>query len=147
MEVLGQLEGASALLFKSSHYPGELVACRRGSPLIVGIRKESGNGVQPDKFEAFLASDGAAVVEHTKQCVPPISLVPSCASQHLVFACPSPTAGFSPHVPVPCQPKTQYFALVFCAPESQYRTNTHVQTSAKAAFNVELFIKPFSDLL
>lgn len=62
MEVLSQLEGASALLFKSSHYPGEMVACRRGSPLIVGIR-ESKEG----KFEAFVASDGAAVVEHTKQ--------------------------------------------------------------------------------
>lgn len=64
MEVLSQLEGASALLFKSSHYPGELVACRRGSPLIVGLRKEAAG------FEAFLASDGAAVVEHTKQCAP-----------------------------------------------------------------------------
>ena len=68
MEVLSQLEGASALLFKSSHYPGQMVACRRGSPLIVGIREpkdtKSGSAVQ---FEAFVASDGAAVVEHTKQ--------------------------------------------------------------------------------
>lgn len=68
MEVLSQLEGASALLFKSSHYPGQMVACRRGSPLIVGIREpkdvKSGSAMQ---FEAFVASDGAAVVEHTKQ--------------------------------------------------------------------------------
>lgn len=62
MEVFSQLEGASALLFKSSHYPGQMVACRRGSPLIVGVRE--GNTGQ---FEAFIASDGAAVVEHTKQ--------------------------------------------------------------------------------
>lgn len=74
MEVLSQLEGASALLFKSSHYPGELVACRRGSPLIVGIREaerahsshsKHTNGNK--RIEAFIASDGAAVVEHTKQ--------------------------------------------------------------------------------
>ena len=68
MEVLSQLEGASALLFKSSHYSGQMVACRRGSPLIVGIREpkdtKSGSAAQ---FEAFVASDGAAVVEHTKQ--------------------------------------------------------------------------------
>ena len=74
MEVLSQLEGASALLFKSSHYPGQLVACRRGSPLIVGIKdsKEGSTcskaGPAPEQpFEAFIASDGAAVVEHTKK--------------------------------------------------------------------------------
>ena len=38
LEVMGQLEGAYALLIKSSHYPGELVACKRGSPLILGVR-------------------------------------------------------------------------------------------------------------
>jgi glucosamine--fructose-6-phosphate aminotransferase (isomerizing) len=36
--VVKQLEGAYALLFKSSVYPGELVACRRGSPLILGMK-------------------------------------------------------------------------------------------------------------
>ncbi len=38
MEVLKKVEGAYALLFKSTHYPGELVACKRGSPLILGIK-------------------------------------------------------------------------------------------------------------
>lgn len=68
MEVLSQLEGASALLFKSAHYPDQMVACRRGSPLIVGIRepKDGKNGTV-GQFEAFVASDGAALVEHTKQ--------------------------------------------------------------------------------
>ena len=37
-EVVKQLEGAYALLIKSSVYPGELVACRRGSPLILGMK-------------------------------------------------------------------------------------------------------------
>ncbi|XP_014669719.1 PREDICTED: glutamine--fructose-6-phosphate aminotransferase [isomerizing] 2-like isoform X2 [Priapulus caudatus] len=36
--VIQQLEGAFSLVFMSSHYPGELVASRRGSPLIVGIK-------------------------------------------------------------------------------------------------------------
>jgi hypothetical protein len=38
MEVMRRLEGAYALVFKSRHYPGEMVACRRGSPLIVGVK-------------------------------------------------------------------------------------------------------------
>jgi glucosamine--fructose-6-phosphate aminotransferase (isomerizing) len=35
--VCQQLEGAFALVFKSTRYPGEVVATRRGSPLLVGI--------------------------------------------------------------------------------------------------------------
>ncbi len=31
-------EGAFALCFKSVHFPGEVVACRRGSPLLIGIK-------------------------------------------------------------------------------------------------------------
>ena len=70
---MGQLEGAYALLVKSTHYPGEMVACKRGSPLILGLRStpaaaaaapEGGGG----GFECFLASDASAVVEHTKKC-------------------------------------------------------------------------------
>jgi glucosamine 6-phosphate synthetase-like amidotransferase/phosphosugar isomerase protein len=41
MDVMSQLEGAYALLVKSTHYPGEMVACKRGSPLIMGVRKPS----------------------------------------------------------------------------------------------------------
>ncbi|CAF1109945.1 unnamed protein product [Adineta steineri] len=33
-----QLEGAFALLFKSIHYPGELCATRRGSPMVIGVK-------------------------------------------------------------------------------------------------------------
>lgn len=35
------LEGAFALLFKSSHFPGQTVAARRGSPLLIGIKKSN----------------------------------------------------------------------------------------------------------
>ena len=33
-----ELEGAFALLFKSNYYPGELVGCKCGSPLLLGIK-------------------------------------------------------------------------------------------------------------
>lgn len=33
-----QLEGAFALIFKSTHFPNEMVAARRGSPLLIGVR-------------------------------------------------------------------------------------------------------------
>uniref|UniRef100_A0A915E9R2 glutamine--fructose-6-phosphate transaminase (isomerizing) n=1 Tax=Ditylenchus dipsaci TaxID=166011 RepID=A0A915E9R2_9BILA len=36
-----QLEGAFALAFKSKRFPGQLVATRRGSPLLIGIKSES----------------------------------------------------------------------------------------------------------
>uniref|UniRef100_A0A3P9M6X7 glutamine--fructose-6-phosphate transaminase (isomerizing) n=1 Tax=Oryzias latipes TaxID=8090 RepID=A0A3P9M6X7_ORYLA len=38
--VIQQLEGAFALVFKSQHYPGDAVATRRGSPLLIGVRSE-----------------------------------------------------------------------------------------------------------
>lgn len=38
--VTKQLEGAFALVFKSRHFPGEAVATRRGSPLLIGVRSE-----------------------------------------------------------------------------------------------------------
>eukprot|EP00238_Polyblepharides_amylifera_P007804 CAMPEP_0196599112 /NCGR_PEP_ID=MMETSP1081-20130531/94687_1 /TAXON_ID=36882 /ORGANISM="Pyramimonas amylifera, Strain CCMP720" /LENGTH=235 /DNA_ID=CAMNT_0041924867 /DNA_START=787 /DNA_END=1494 /DNA_ORIENTATION=- len=84
-EVVEALEGAYALVFKSLHFPGELVACRRGSPLILGIKVQGasdtptastlasmnassvysqGNSNKPAEY--FFASDASAVVEHTK---------------------------------------------------------------------------------
>lgn len=93
MEVVRQLQGAFALIFKSTHYPGELVAAKRGSPLLMGI-------VEPEKqaqthavltsegfttskvlsenppskrqkvkphVEYYFASDASAMVEHTKR--------------------------------------------------------------------------------
>jgi len=39
--VIAQLEGAFSLLFKSIHFPGELAASRRGSPLLIGVKCES----------------------------------------------------------------------------------------------------------
>ncbi|CAB3405317.1 unnamed protein product [Caenorhabditis bovis] len=39
--VIQQLEGAFALAFKSPRFPGQLVATRRGSPLLVGIKSNA----------------------------------------------------------------------------------------------------------
>eukprot|EP00271_Cylindrocystis_brebissonii_P006398 TRINITY_DN1917_c0_g1_i1.p1 TRINITY_DN1917_c0_g1~~TRINITY_DN1917_c0_g1_i1.p1 ORF type:complete len:518 (-),score=76.33 TRINITY_DN1917_c0_g1_i1:2882-4435(-) len=83
MEVLRQLEGAYALLFKSVHYPSELVACKRGSPLLLGVKLAEAasptdalyessrpgtlSGATPARpAEYFFASDASALVEHTK---------------------------------------------------------------------------------
>ncbi|XVE74198.1 hypothetical protein DITRI_Ditri11bG0179600 [Diplodiscus trichospermus] len=80
LEVMRHLEGAYALIFKSRHYPNELIACKRGSPLILGVKELSedmGTGASfldlkfisenghPKEF--FLSSDASAVVEHTKK--------------------------------------------------------------------------------
>ena len=82
MEVTSQLEGAFALLVTSSYYPGQLVACKRGSPLVLGVKdtliqcivnKESVASAQPQKWgagnalEVYIASDTNALVEHTKR--------------------------------------------------------------------------------
>jgi len=84
MEVLRQLQGAYALLFKSSHYPGELVAAKRGSPLLLGISEGPHPGEQHalvtsegfipvskrakrTSMEFYFSSDASAMVEHTKR--------------------------------------------------------------------------------
>ncbi|KAH8113892.1 L-glutamine D-fructose 6-phosphate amidotransferase [Phellopilus nigrolimitatus] len=38
--VLKELEGSFAFVFKSVHYPNELVTARRGSPLLIGVKTE-----------------------------------------------------------------------------------------------------------
>lgn len=80
LEVMRHLEGAYALIFKSCHYPNELIACKRGSPLLLGVKElgeDMGTGASfldlkfisesghPKEF--FLSSDASAVVEHTKK--------------------------------------------------------------------------------
>ena len=57
--VLRQVEGTYGLLVLDASRPGELVAARHGSPLVLGI----GAG------ETFVASDVAALVRHTQRVV------------------------------------------------------------------------------
>eukprot|EP00755_Sulcionema_specki_P006268 Sspe_Gene.34999::Locus_16985_Transcript_1_1_Confidence_1.000_Length_2434::g.34999::m.34999/K00820/glmS, GFPT; glucosamine--fructose-6-phosphate aminotransferase (isomerizing) len=72
MEVMDQLEGAFALVVKSSHYPDQVVCCKRGSPLIVGFVKDDHDDDAPSPEtpkEYFFASDASALVEHTRQVI------------------------------------------------------------------------------
>lgn len=60
MEVLKRLDGAYGLLFKSRHYPGELVACKRGSPLILGLVEQHAEDGEEQDSPAQEVSHGGA---------------------------------------------------------------------------------------
>ncbi|KAL0959625.1 hypothetical protein HGRIS_011328 [Hohenbuehelia grisea] len=115
--VLKELEGSFAFVFKSKHFPNEVVTARRGSPLLIGVKTDkklkvdfvdvefagqdnevkldtlhettassllappstnskvirtqsrafmSEDGL-PQPIEFFIASDAAAIIEHTKR--------------------------------------------------------------------------------
>jgi len=53
--VVKELEGAFALIFKSTHFPNEIVATRRGSPLLVGVKTEK--KLKVDFVDVEFASD------------------------------------------------------------------------------------------
>jgi glutamine---fructose-6-phosphate transaminase (isomerizing) len=38
--VIKELQGAFSFIFKSTHFPTEVVACRRGSPLLIGVKTD-----------------------------------------------------------------------------------------------------------
>ncbi|EPY43857.1 glucosamine-fructose-6-phosphate aminotransferase [Angomonas deanei] len=70
------VQGAYAFLIKSVHFPDELIACRKGSPLVIGVKQmdEDGQWLRHHAFEAyipdrptqfFFASDYLAFAEHT----------------------------------------------------------------------------------
>ncbi|XP_063689711.1 glutamine--fructose-6-phosphate aminotransferase [isomerizing] 2-like [Bolinopsis microptera] len=88
--VISQLEGAFALVFKSTVFPKQIVAVKRGSPLLVGIKSE--RDISMDKVnisyrqrqssgddrafneggqsaEYFFASDASALIEHTDRVI------------------------------------------------------------------------------
>jgi glutamine---fructose-6-phosphate transaminase (isomerizing) len=56
---LAEVEGTYGLVVLSEHEPDKIIAARKGSPLILGV----GDG------ENFVASDAAAIVDHTRQVV------------------------------------------------------------------------------
>jgi len=58
-QALQLIEGTFGILVISANEPDKIVAARRGSPLVIGIGKD----------EVFMASDGSALVEHTRQVV------------------------------------------------------------------------------
>ena len=58
-KALGQVVGAYALVVVSEKHPGQIVAAKNASPLVIGL----GEG------ETFLASDVPAILEHTRDVV------------------------------------------------------------------------------
>ncbi len=56
---LNEVVGAYAIVILSKDHPDELIAARKGSPLVIGIGEN----------EFFLASDPTPIVEHTKNVV------------------------------------------------------------------------------
>jgi glutamine---fructose-6-phosphate transaminase (isomerizing) len=56
---LNQVVGAYAIVILDKNDPNQLIAARKGSPLVIGIGKD----------EFFIASDATPIVEHTKNVV------------------------------------------------------------------------------
>lgn len=56
---LNKVVGAYAIVVMSKEEPRQLVAARKGSPLVIGVGKD----------EFFLASDATPIIEHTKNVV------------------------------------------------------------------------------
>lgn len=57
--VIKELQGAFGLLLKSVHFPGEVVAARKGSPLVVGVR--TAKKMKVDFVDVEFAEDGAVL--------------------------------------------------------------------------------------
>jgi glucosamine--fructose-6-phosphate aminotransferase (isomerizing) len=51
MLMMHELEGAYALAIRSQHFPGEMIACKRGSPLVLGLKYhyEEVPGTEPNQ--------------------------------------------------------------------------------------------------
>jgi glucosamine--fructose-6-phosphate aminotransferase (isomerizing) len=62
---LGQVRGTWAICVLHDDHPGEIVAARHNAPLLVGI----GDTSNPATAEMFVASDVAAVLDHTRRVV------------------------------------------------------------------------------
>lgn len=56
---LKEVVGAYAIVVMSTDHPGQLIAARKGSPLVIGV----------GEHEYFLASDATPIVEYTKDVV------------------------------------------------------------------------------
>ncbi|KIG12749.1 Glucosamine--fructose-6-phosphate aminotransferase [Enhygromyxa salina] len=65
-EAISRLDGAYALCVVHDEHPGQLVAARHASPLLIGLGGAQG---QLDLEETFVASDVAAILEHTRTVV------------------------------------------------------------------------------
>ena len=58
---LGEVIGAYAIVVLAKEHPTEMIAARKGSPIVIGIGKEEG--------EFFVASDATPIIEYTNNVV------------------------------------------------------------------------------
>ncbi|KAL1959250.1 hypothetical protein VTO42DRAFT_2437 [Malbranchea cinnamomea] len=65
--VIKELEGAFGLLLKSIHYPHELIAARKGSPLVIGVR--TAKKMKVDFVDVEYSEDTALPAEEAAQNV------------------------------------------------------------------------------
>jgi glucosamine--fructose-6-phosphate aminotransferase (isomerizing) len=56
---LNRVVGAYAIVIMSADEPDELIAARKGSPMVIGV----------GKGEYFIASDATPIVEYTKNVI------------------------------------------------------------------------------
>ena len=65
--VIKELQGAFGLLLKSVHYPHEVIAARKGSPLVVGVRTQK--KMKVDFVDVEYAEEGPLPAERASQNV------------------------------------------------------------------------------
>ncbi|KAE8376860.1 hypothetical protein BDV26DRAFT_293771 [Aspergillus bertholletiae] len=65
--VVKELEGAFGLLIKSVHYPHEVIAARKGSPLVIGVR--TSKKMKVDFVDVEYSEEGALPAEQASQNV------------------------------------------------------------------------------
>ncbi|KAF2222353.1 glucosamine-fructose-6-phosphate aminotransferase [Elsinoe ampelina] len=65
--VIKELQGAFGLLLKSVHYPEEVIAARKGSPLVVGVR--TARKMKVDFVDVEAADEGVLPAEQASQNV------------------------------------------------------------------------------
>src|SRR5205085_9223517 len=58
---LGEVIGAYAIVVLAKDHPAELIAARKGSPIVIGVGREEG--------EYFVASDATPIIEYTNNVV------------------------------------------------------------------------------
>ncbi|KAK7459224.1 glucosamine-fructose-6-phosphate aminotransferase [Colletotrichum acutatum] len=65
--VINELEGAYGLLIKSVHYPHEVIAARKGSPLVIGVKTQK--RMKVDFVDVEYSEEGALSAEAASQNV------------------------------------------------------------------------------
>ncbi|GAM36841.1 Gfa1 homolog [Talaromyces pinophilus] len=65
--VIKELQGAFGLLMKSVHYPHEVIAARKGSPLVIGVR--TSKKMKVDFVDVEYSEEGALPAEQASQNV------------------------------------------------------------------------------